>query len=77
MTYEVKMGVPVPAIIRIKKVSSLRTTLESMPVGGMVEVKGKSKQAISSLIHSATKATGRKFIQRSIDGAMAGIWRLS
>jgi len=77
MSYEVKMNVPMPKINRRRRRGVLRTALEGMPVNGMVEVKGKSKQALAAVIYSASKATGYKFVQRAIDDTTAGIWRIS
>lgn len=82
---EVKMGVPVPKRNTAK--SDLRKELESVPVGGMVEVPedkwpNKSKAAVHTLIVTMNiahqKNTGVKgFVSRSLPNGNVGVWRVA
>lgn len=74
-TYEVKMGVPICG----RKYggpppkSDMRVALESMPVGGMIEV--KNTRAANNLITLTAKGAQLTFVRRKLADGKLGIWR--
>ncbi len=77
MTYEVKMGVPIPKRKGlVKPRGALRMAIDGMPVGGMIEVDGDKKKALSTA-YIAGKASGKKFVTRPAGDGVLGIWRVS
>lgn len=78
MTYEVKMGVPIPKRkAPMKPKSAIRLAIEGMPVGGMIEVASdKQKKAIATACVTG-KASGKKFVTRPAGDGVLGIWRVA
>ena len=72
-TYEVKMGVPLPPKRSGQVKTPLRVVLESMPLGGMVEV--ENSKTIRATVETVKKTAGGKFSVRVLTNGNVGIWR--
>lgn len=71
-TYEVKMGVPLPSKYAGRK-TALRSALESLPVGGMIEAAGEKN--LRAAVETVKKYRGHKLVVRTIADGRMGVWR--
>lgn len=84
---EVKMGVPVPEARKSREKSELREALESIPIGGMVEVPADHwpngvKASVHWLVARMNVKSQRKtglnaFASRSLPNGTVGVWRIA
>jgi len=72
-TYEVKMGVPLPSKFAGKK-TPLRSALESLPVGGMLEA-DRGANAVRAAVETVKKYNGFRLAVRALANGRLGIWR--
>ena len=64
--YKVQVGVPIPEINRTPKVSRRRYPLDTLVVGGMFFIPGRTSRSVSAYVSRVARGTDRKFSVRHV-----------